>query len=80
MTIPEGTQPNTDFTLRGEGVVDLDTGRKGDLIYRVVVEIPRKLNEKQRELLQQFDANSTDKDYRASKSFLDKLKSMFTGG
>ena len=80
VSIPEGTQPNTDFTLRGEGVVDLDTGRKGDLVYRVVVEIPRKLSDKQRDLLQQFDAISTDKDYRTRKSFLDKLKAMFTGG
>ena len=80
IVIREGTQPGEEFRLTGEGVADVRGGRKGDLIYRVVVEIPRKLSDKQRELLQQFDAISSDKDYRTRKGFFDALKNMFTGG
>ena len=79
ITIKEGTQPGEEFRLQGEGVADVHGGRKGDLVYRVQVEIPRKLSDKQRELLQQFDAVSTDKDYRTRKGFFDALKNMFTG-
>ena len=80
IVIREGTQPGEEFRLTGEGVADVQGGRKGDLIYRVVVEIPRKLSDKQRELLQQFDAISSEKDYRTRKGFFDALKNMFTGG
>lgn len=55
LEIPEGTQTGKRFTLRGEGVPELNNPkRRGDLHVTVVVETPQNLNGKQKELLRAF--------------------------
>ena len=54
LKIPPGAQPGQQFRLRGRGGVDT-SGRKGDLRVRLVVEIPKSLSRKQRNLLKEFD-------------------------
>lgn len=76
--IPEGTQPDAEFRIKGEGIKQLRGTGKGDLLFRVRVEVPRKLTEKQRELLEQFDATVSGRQYEAKKTFVDKLKDVFT--
>ena len=76
--IPEGTQTDTEFRIRGNGIQQLGGSQKGDLIFRVRVEIPRRMTDKQREILRQFDENSTGKEYDQKKSFLDKVKELFS--
>ena len=44
----------TEFTLKGKGIPDINTKKKGDLIIKVAVETPRNLNSKQKELLIAF--------------------------
>ncbi len=75
--IPEGTQTGTQFRIRGQGFPSLRGGAKGDLILTVNVEIPRRLNEKQKELLRQLDESMGGKEYEGRKSFADKLKDIF---
>jgi molecular chaperone DnaJ len=53
LTVPAGTQPGDVLTLKGHGMPDLE-GRRGDLHFRVRVEIPRHLTGEQRKLLQQL--------------------------
>jgi DnaJ-class molecular chaperone len=52
MTVPAGTQPERQFRLAGQGRRDR-TGRRGDVIVTVHVEIPRRLTPAQRSLLEQ---------------------------
>lgn len=54
-TVPAGTQPDTVFKLKDRGIQMLNARGKGDQLVRVKVEVPRKLSEKQKELLRQFD-------------------------
>ncbi len=75
--IPEGTQNDTQFRLRGEGIQQLRSVSRGDLILTVRVEIPKRLSEKQKELLRQFDAVTTGKEYEGKKSFGEKIKEIF---
>ena len=75
--IPEGTQTDTEFRIRGQGIQQLGGSMKGDLIFRVRVEIPKRMTDKQRDLLRQFDENSTGKEYEQRKSFFDKVKDLF---
>ena len=75
---PEGTQPGQMFTLKGQGVQHLRGGGKGDLYVTAVVEIPKKLSEKQKDLLRQFDATTSERQYEKKKSFLDKLRDAFS--
>ena len=65
-TIPEGTQTGTKFTVKGEGVADINTVRrraKGDLVFTVVVETPTKLTAEQKKILESFaEARGEGKD------------------
>ncbi|MGI9534054.1 MAG: molecular chaperone DnaJ [Thermodesulfobacteriota bacterium] len=53
--LPPGTQHGQPFRLKGKGLVDIQTGRLGDLIIIINVEIPKKINSKQKKLLQEFE-------------------------
>lgn len=75
--IPEGTQPGKEFRIKGAGIQMLRSGGKGDLVLKVKVEIPKRLNNKQKELLRQFDEMTTDKEYDNRKSFMDRVKDLF---
>lgn len=71
--IPDGTQPGTAFTLRGKGVPDLHSKRRGDLIITVNVEVPKNLSSEQKKLLQEF-AKASGKDASEKRTgFLKKL-------
>jgi molecular chaperone DnaJ len=51
LQIPAGTQNGTVFTLQGCGIPRLDGSRRGDQQVRVQVEVPRRVSEKEKELL-----------------------------
>ena len=53
--IPPGTQTHTVFRLRGKGLPDLETGRRGDELVRVVVVTPDRLDAEARRLLEKLD-------------------------
>lgn len=55
LKIPAGTQPGTDFKLKGLGVPHLRGNGRGDQIVSIKVEIPKKLSKKQQELLKLFN-------------------------
>jgi molecular chaperone DnaJ len=77
MKIAAGTQSGAVFRLRGKGAPDLRGGARGDQLVRVVVETPRKLTARQRELLEEFAHSSGDEINPISKGFFDKVKEMF---
>ncbi len=72
--IPEGTQPGTVFTLKNRGVTEVHGSRRGNLSFRVNVEVPKNLSDKQKEMLKEFAATCSDKNNAQKKSFFDKLK------
>ena len=59
VTIPEGTQSGAQFRLRSKGMSILRSSSRGDMYVQVQVETPRNLTKRQRELLQEFAAEST---------------------
>ncbi len=75
--VHEGTQPGDVFKLKGKGIQHLNGRGKGDQYVRAVIEIPRYLTDKQKELLRQFENSSTEKNYQKRKSFFDKIKEAF---
>lgn len=75
--LEEGTQTGTTFKLRGKGVKSLKRNTKGDLYFTVKVEVPRRLNEKQKELLKQFAEASGETFIDAGKSFFGKVRDAF---
>ncbi len=80
--IPSGTQTGDQFRLRGKGFSVLRSSQRGDMIIQVVVETPQNLTPKQRELLEQFEAEYTKdaKGHPESEGFFAKVKEFFEGG
>jgi molecular chaperone DnaJ len=78
MRLPAGTQSGKVFRLRGKGLPVFGGAGKGDQYVTVVVEVPQKLNGRQRELLEEL-AGAMDSNVHLPKKhgFLDKLKHLF---
>jgi len=74
--IPAGTQSGQVFRLKGQGIPDLNGYGRGDELVRVLVETPKKLSARQRDLLEEFARLSGEEVHPLSKSFLEKVKSV----
>ncbi|MBE6687422.1 MAG: molecular chaperone DnaJ [Ruminococcaceae bacterium] len=73
--IPEGTQPGSTFRLRGKGMPNVNNPKyKGDLEFTVVIEVPKNLDSKQKELLRNFADACGEKNYQKKKKFFDRKK------
>lgn len=79
LRIPPGTQFGTVFQLAGKGLPNLRSGRMGDEIVQVVIEIPTKLTRDQEELLRQFAASEDTTVLPESKGFFERVKEYLTG-
>ena len=55
ISIPSGTQHGEIFRLKGKGIPDMRSKRKGDEMVRVRIIIPKKITPKQKELLRDFE-------------------------
>jgi molecular chaperone DnaJ len=76
--IPAETQTGKAFRLRGKGIKGVRSQQPGDLLCHVVVETPVNLNERQKELLREFDHCCEEgKHNPRAKSFMDKVKEFF---
>jgi molecular chaperone DnaJ len=79
LELPPGTQPGEVVVLRGRGMPVLQRRRRGDQRILVNVLVPRRLNDEQRRLLQEFDEHADDRTYgKSSEGFFDRLKSAFS--
>ena len=56
-TVPAGTQPGDVFKLKDRGIQNLNGRTRGDQLVRVEVVVPKKLSDRQKELLRQFEAD-----------------------
>lgn len=78
IAVPSGTQPGEMFRLKSQGMPDPHGGPRGDLLVHFHVEVPKKLNKKQEELLRQL-AELDDKQVSPQrKTFFDSLKTFFS--
>lgn len=75
--IPEGTQHGTKFRLKDKGIPSIRNGARGDQYVRIIVEIPKNLSSRQREILEEFAKESNEKNYNQRKKFTDKIKDYF---
>ena len=75
--VPEGTQSGKVVRLRGKGVPTLSNRSRGDQLCRIFVEVPTKLTDRQRQLLEQFAEESDTEVSPVTKGFLDKLRDLF---
>ena len=74
IVIQEGTQPDEIIRLKGKGMPSLRRGKGyGDLFAQVMVKIPTKLSQRQRELLTEFDELDKQKIGTKTRAVWDKI-------
>ncbi|MTI17914.1 molecular chaperone DnaJ [Rhodobacteraceae bacterium RKSG542] len=72
--VPESTQTGKQFRLRGKGMPIMRSSQFGDMYIQVVVETPTKLTKRQRELLQEFEKESSGENHPESTGFFARAK------
>ena len=76
MGIPSGTPSGKVFRLRGQGLPVFDGRGRGDQLVRVFVEVPKKLDDRQKELLREF--GELEQANAGGKSFFDRILNYFS--
>ena len=79
LKIPAGIQSGEQLRQRGAGMSVLNGRGRGDLVARVLVETPTKLNSKQKKILEQFRETETGDECPASKSFFSRVRDILGG-
>ncbi len=74
LTIPRGTQHGAMFRVPGKGMPDLRTGRRGDMVVIVNLEIPKKLSAAQEKLLREYAASENENVLPETQGFWKKIK------
>ncbi|HET6561361.1 MAG TPA: molecular chaperone DnaJ [Marmoricola sp.] len=82
LEIKAGTQSGTELVLAGQGVPSLRGGSRGDVVVRVLVETPTKLDEHQQELLRELarvrgEEKPSGQVNQQSRSMFDRLRDAF---
>jgi molecular chaperone DnaJ len=77
LKVPAGTQSGQAFKLRGKGIVHVNARERGDLLVRVLVEVPTRLNVEQRAKLEEFANLCGEENTPIRKSFFERAKAFF---
>ena len=80
LKVPAGTQSHKLFRMRGKGIKPVRGGPVGDLICRIVVETPVRLNSEQKEMLEKFGESmgkAAKKHSPNENSWIDNVKKFF---
>ena len=75
--VPEGTQTGKRFRLSGKGMPVLRSRDRGDMYVQVAVETPQKLTKRQKELLKEFESESSKDTQPESAGFFAKVRELF---
>jgi|SRR5665811_2446266 len=79
--LPPGTQPGTQFALRGHGMPGADGGPPGDMVIAVQVVVPTDLDEDQRELAEKLGETIEPRNLRSGRAgeenFFSRMRRAF---
>lgn len=78
LKIPAGTQPAKIFRLKGKGIPQLQGYARGDQYIRVIVEVPTKLKEEEKELLKKLAKIGGTRIFPQTGSFIEKVRKFFS--
>src|SRR3984893_4494934 len=77
LKVPAGTQSGQIFKLRSKGIVNVNGRERGDLLARLIVEVPSRLNAEQRQKLEEFSNLCGEENTPMRKSFFERAKEFF---
>ena len=77
LKVPAGTQSGQVFKLRDKGIMNVNGRERGDLLARLIVEVPTRLNGEQRQKLEEFAELCGEENTPLHKGFFDRAKEFF---
>ncbi len=77
LKVPAGTQSGQTFKLREKGIMNVNGRHRGNLMARLIVEVPSHLNGEQRQKLEEFAALCGEENTPLHKGFFDRAKEFF---
>jgi molecular chaperone DnaJ len=77
LKVPAGTQSSQTFKLRGKGIPNVNGRGRGDLLARLMVEVPSHLNAEQRRKLEEFAELCGDENTPLRRSFFERAREFF---
>jgi molecular chaperone DnaJ len=77
--VPDGTETGKQFRLKGKGMPVLRSKVTGDMYIQAEVETPKSLSRRQRELLEEFERESSGQTSPHSAGFFTRMKEFFEG-
>jgi len=80
LELKQSTKDKEQFVFEGEGIADVHSGRKGRLVAQVRMVLPKKINTKQKELLEELQDSfgiESRPHKTAFESTFDKIRSWF---
>jgi len=77
LKVAAGTQGGRIFKLRGRGIINVNGRDRGDLLARLIVEVPSRLNAEQRRKLEEFAALCGEENTPLRKSFFERAREFF---
>jgi molecular chaperone DnaJ len=80
LKVPAGTQSGDVFKLRGLGMPHPQRRHVGDLLVQATIDVPKKLTERQKELLRELAELEHKHVTPPRKSFFDKVRDYFVSG
>lgn len=76
LKIPAGTPSGRSFHLKGKGLPKIGSHHRGDQIVSVYIDVPKKLSQRQKEILEEFERLTEETTEK--RGFKNKLKEFFT--
>ncbi|WP_331653999.1 molecular chaperone DnaJ [Peptostreptococcus stomatis] len=77
-SMPAGTQTGTVFRLKGKGIQRINSSSRGDQYVKVNVQIPKKVSDKQADLLKKFAEENGETVNASKKKLGQKIEDFFT--
>ncbi len=77
LKVPAGTQSGQVFKLRDKGIINVNGRERGDLLARLMIEVPTRLNGEQRQKLEEFAELCGEENTPLHKGFFDRAKEFF---
>lgn len=77
LKVPAGTQSGQIFKLRDKGIMNVNGRERGDLLARLIVEVPTRLNAEQRQKLEEFAELCGEENTPLHKGFFDRAREFF---
>ncbi len=79
VSIAAGTQSDSEIVVKNKGMSRLNTsGLRGNMVLRTKLETPVNMTKRQKQLMEEFQTESNEKNSPNSKGFFDKIKNIFS--